>query len=54
MIKTIGRGQTGIEDDIPCINVTPNQYNALAPATAYVKNDATIPFNPMTSQSHHK
>ena len=34
-----------IEADIPCINFTPNQYNALAPASVYVNIDVTIPVN---------
>ena len=39
-----------IEVDILGINLTPNQYNALAPAIVYVSNDITVPFNTMTSQ----
>ena len=41
---------TGIEANIPGINLTPNQYNALAPAIVYVSNDVTIQFNSVTSQ----
>ena len=32
------------------INLTPNRYNALAPAIVYVSNDVTIPFNSVMSQ----
>ena len=39
-----------IWEDITCINLTPNQYNALAPAIVYVSNDVTIPVNSMKSQ----
>ena len=49
-----GFNKTLIEVDILCINVTPDRYNAPAPAIVYVSNDVTIPFNPMTSQLQHK
>ena len=29
--------------DIPCINLTPNRYDALTPAIFYVNNDVAIP-----------
>ena len=48
-----GSNKTWIEADIPCINVTNDRYNALVPAIVYVRNDVTIPFNSMTSQSQH-
>ena len=50
MIKKVGWIKTRIEADIPRINVTPNQSNALAPAIVYVSNDVTIPFKSVTSQ----
>ena len=50
MIKKIRQNTTWIEADILGINLTPNQYNALAPAIVYVSNDVTIPFNSVTSQ----
>ena len=52
--KKIWHNKTLIEEDIPCINATPNRYTALAPAIVFVGNDVTIPFNSMTSQSQHK
>ena len=54
MIRKIGRYKTRIEAYIPSINVTPNRYNALAPAIVYVINDVTIQLNSMISQSQHK
>ena len=50
MIKKIRLSTTWIEADILGINLTPNRYNALAPAIVYVSNDVTIPFNSVTSQ----
>ena len=50
IIKKIRQNKTWIEADIPCINLTPNRYNTLAPAIGYVSNDVTIPFNHMMSQ----
>ena len=50
MIKKIRQNTTWIEADILGINLTPNRYNALAPAIVYVSNDVTIPFNSVTSQ----
>ena len=50
IFKKIEQNMTGIEADILGINLTPNQYNALAPATVYANNDVTIPFNSVTSQ----
>ena len=50
MIKKIRQNVTGIEADILGNNLTPNRYNALAPAIVYVSNDVTIPFNSVTSQ----
>ena len=54
MIKKISQNKTWSETDIPCINLTPNWYNALALAVVYVNNDVTMPFNSMTSQQKHK
>ena len=50
MIKEMRQNTTWIEADILGINLTPNRYNALAPAIVYVSNDVTIPFNSVTSQ----
>ena len=50
IIKKIEQNMTRIEADIPGINLTPNRYNAFAPAIVYVNNDVTIPFNSVTSQ----
>ena len=50
IIKKIKQNTTWIEADILGINLTPNRYNALAPAIVYVSNDVTIPFNSVTSQ----
>ena len=50
IIKKIRQNTTWIEADILSINLTPNRYNALAPAIVYVSNDVTIPFNSVTSQ----
>ena len=47
IIKKIRQNMTWIGADIPSVNLTPN---ALAPATVYVSNDVTIPFNTVTSQ----
>ena len=41
---------TGIDADIPCINLTPNRYNALTRAIVYFSNDVTITINSMMSQ----
>ena len=50
IIKKIRQNTTWIEADILGINLTPNRYNALAPAIVYVSNDVKIPLNPVTSQ----
>ena len=50
MIMKIRQNTTWIEADILGINLTPNRYNALAPAIVYFSNDVTIPFNSVTSQ----
>ena len=50
IIKIIRQHTMWIEADILGINLTPNRYNALAPAIVYVSNDVTIPFNSVTSQ----
>ena len=50
MIKKTCQNKMWIEADIPCINLTPNLYIALAPAIVYVISDVTIPVNSMTSQ----
>ena len=54
IIKKIRQNTTWIEADILGINLTPNRYKTLAPAIIYVSNDATIPFNSVTSQWQHK
>ena len=50
IIDIIMQNMTWIEADILGINLTPNQYNALAPAIVYVSNDDTIPFHSVISQ----
>ena len=50
IIKKISQNTTWIDADILGINLTPNRYNALAPAIVYVSNDVIIPFNSVTSQ----
>ena len=45
IFKKIKQNTTWIDADILGINLTPNRYNALAPATVYVSNDVTIPLN---------
>ena len=50
IIKKISQNTTWIEAEILGINLTPNRYNALAPAIVNVSNDVTIPFNSVTSQ----
>ena len=50
IIKKKRQNTTWIDADILGINLTPNRYNALAPAIVYVSNDVTIPFNSVTSQ----
>ena len=50
IIKKIRQNKSRIEADIPSINLTPNRYNALAPAIVYVSNDVTMTMNSMTSQ----
>ena len=50
MIKKKGKINTRIEAKIPCIFLTPNRYNALAPAIVYVSNDVLISVNSATSQ----
>ena len=50
ILKKIRQNTTWIDADILGINLTPNRYNALAPAIVYVSNDVTIPFNSVTSQ----
>ena len=54
MIKKIRQNTTWIEADFLGINLTPNRYNALAPAIVYVSDDVTIPFNSVTSREQHK
>ena len=49
IIKKIRQNTAWIEADILGINLTPNQYNALAPAIVHA-GDVTIPFNSVTSQ----
>ena len=39
-----------IQADIPCIHLTPNQYDALALAIIYTSNNVTTTGNFMTSQ----
>ena len=46
IIEKIRQNTAWIEADILGINLTPNRYNALAPAIVH----ATIPFNSVTSQ----
>ena len=48
--KKIRQNTALIEADILGTNLTPNRYNALAPAIVYVSDDVTIPFNSVTSQ----
>ena len=43
MIRKIRQHTTWIGADILGINLTPNWYNALAPAIVYVSNDVTAP-----------
>ena len=50
IIKKIRQNTAWILADILGINLTPNRYNALAPAIVYVSDDVTIPFNSVTSQ----
>ena len=50
VIRKIRQTMTCIEAGILGINLTPNRYNALAPAIIYVSNDVTIPFNSVSSQ----
>ena len=50
IIKKIRQNTMWIEADILGINLTPSRYNAHAPATIYISNDVTIPFNSVTSQ----
>ena len=54
LIKKMRQNTMWIEADILDIHLTPNRYNALAPAIVYVSNDVIIPFNFVTSQSQHK
>ena len=54
IIKETGQNKTWIETDTPCKNVTPNPYNALAPAIVCVSNDVGIPFHSMASHLQHK
>ena len=49
VIKKIKQNVTWIEADILGINLAPNQYNEFAPASVYVSNGVTIPFNSVTS-----
>ena len=49
MIKKIRQKTAWIIADILGINLTPNRYNALAPAIVYVSDDVTVPFNSVTS-----
>ena len=48
IIKKTRQNTAWMEADIPGINLTPNRYNALAPAIVYISNDVTIPFNSVT------
>ena len=50
IIKKIRQNTMWTKVDILGINLTPNRYNALAPAIVYISNDITIPFNSVTSQ----
>ena len=50
MIQKIRQNKTWIEADIPWINLTTDQYNALSPAIVYITSDVTIPVNSMTLQ----
>ena len=50
IIKKIKQNAMWIEAEILGINLTPNRYNALAPAIVYVSNDVTIPFNSVRSK----
>ena len=50
IIKKKRQNMPWIEADILGINLTPNRYNAHAPAIVYVSDDVTIPFNSVTSQ----
>ena len=50
IITKIRQNTAWIEADILGTNLTPNRYNALAPAIVYVSDDVTIPFNSVTSQ----
>ena len=54
IIKKIRQNTAWIEADILGKNLTPNWYNALAPAIVYVSNDVTIPFSAVTSQWQHR
>ena len=54
IITKIRQNTAWIEADILGTNLTPNRYNALAPAIVYVSDDVTIPFNSVTPQQQHK
>ena len=49
IIKKKQLNKTWIEADIPCINLTPNRYNALALAIVYGSNDVIVPVDFMMS-----
>ena len=51
MIRKIRQNKSRTEVDIPCINLTPNRYDALAPAIVYVSNVVTIPVNSTTQMN---
>ena len=53
MIKKINKVKAWIQADIPCIDLTPNLYNALTPAIVYVSNDATISTNFLRYTDRH-
>ena len=42
LVKKTGQNRTLIEADILDITLTPNRYNALAPAIVHLSNDVTI------------
>ena len=50
IIKKRQQKKTWIEADRLCINLTPNQYNALTTAIVNISIDITIPFNSKSSQ----
>ena len=50
IINKMRQNRIRIEVDIPDINLTPNQYNALASAIVYISYDVTISLTSMTPQ----